>query len=323
MGKAFLCLALPADHPFWTAKEENGSWETLKGLEVKNTTLNGPALAFSNHKANGSTILRTGKIVKNCGDRHGLWNYGKLSYHSKYPWESTPSTPEGEFAVESQQYVLTDGTSGEEELANVTLWAGDRAGVLYRRQFFNYTLDRDTFWMQAMNLADFPVPYGILRADYLRLFRRPVTLTLGAWGFPDNGTSIDYREEGSSKAIILKGFDSLGNEKQLAMTVCDGWDELLIKRSSGTNPDSQNSIIIYAKTRREKQYGGAERCLLISQTLTRESHEDFTAGELFPIRAISCSDPYRIGAFGPVTLSMKDGSDRIIDFTGIEGQLTM
>ena len=35
LGKAFLCLELPEDHPFWTAREENGVWEKLKEGETK------------------------------------------------------------------------------------------------------------------------------------------------------------------------------------------------------------------------------------------------------------------------------------------------
>ncbi|EJW94198.1 Uncharacterized conserved protein UCP014753, partial [gut metagenome] len=45
LGKAFLCLALPKDHPFWTEKENNGDWETLKETQVQETTLDGPALS--------------------------------------------------------------------------------------------------------------------------------------------------------------------------------------------------------------------------------------------------------------------------------------
>ena len=69
LGKAFLCLDLPADHPFWTAKENNGTWDALKEKEVKETVLDGPALCFSNHGANGETILRTGKVDQTTYDR--------------------------------------------------------------------------------------------------------------------------------------------------------------------------------------------------------------------------------------------------------------
>ena len=80
LGKAFLCLHLPADHPFWTAKENNGSWESLKNREVKETVLNGPALCFTNHQANGETILRTGKIMRAVDDIHGMWRIFQIEF---------------------------------------------------------------------------------------------------------------------------------------------------------------------------------------------------------------------------------------------------
>lgn len=317
LGKAFLCLHLPADHPFWTAKENNGSWETLGEKEVKETVLNGPALCFTNHNANGETILRTGKVVKNRGDEHGMWNYGKLSYNSKYPWESAPS---GE--VESMQYVLRDLTRDTIQKCNVTLWHESREGVLYRRQFFDYTLAAETHWMQAVNLADFPVAYGILRVDKLRLFCSPVSLTLGAYGFPDNGTQILRRESGSAKAVILKGRDHTGREKQLAMTIYDGWDTLELLHSAHTNPDSEKSVVVYAKTARHKQYG-YEPFILISQVITRETLEDFTEDELFPIADITYTDKEKRGGYGPVTILLKDGTRKTVAFEGMEGKLLL
>lgn len=209
LGKAFLCLHLPADHPFWTAKENNGTWDKLEKNEVKVTTLDGPALCFSNHEANGETILRTGKVVKNKGDVHGMWNYSKLCFNTKYPWEATPSVqPEaadGKEAcgVESQQYVMRDATLGGCSLANVTFWHGEKEEVLYRRQFFDYRLDLECHWMQAMNLADFAVPNGIFRADKLRLHRAPIELTLGSYGFPDNGTEKTIEFEGIEGRLML------------------------------------------------------------------------------------------------------------------------
>ncbi len=322
LGKSFLCLAMPADHPFWTAKENNGSWEKLREREVKVTSLDGPGLSFSNHKANGSTLIRTAKVVKNRSDRHGMWNYGKLVFHSKYPWEAAPSAASS-CPLESQQYVLSYDTGAEEERPNVCLWHGEKNGILYRRQFFNYDLDRECMWMQAVNLADFPTAFGIFRADRIRLYHRPVTITLGAFGFPDNGTEILRKEEGPAKAVILKGRDSLGKKKELAMTIYDGWDDLDWVNSQGTNPESENSIIVYAKTARKKQYGGAEPCMLISQVLTRESHEDFRDEDLFPVKKILYSDRYLSGAYGSVRILMKSGEEKTISFEEIEGHLLL
>jgi hypothetical protein len=315
LGKAFLCLHLPANHPFWTATENNGSWEVLGEKDTKVTTLDGPALCFSNHKANGETILRTGKVVKNTGDEHGMWNYSKLNFNSKYPWEAAPSKD-----VESQQYVLNYLGSDRNEKCNITLWHGEKDSVLYRRQFFHYDLLRECHWMQAVNLADFVVPNGIVRVDKLRLFQASFSLTHGAYGFPDNGTEIVTMESGNAKAIILKGHDFTGKEKQLAMTIYDGWDEISYVNSRETNPDSEKSIIVYAKLTREKKYG-YDPYVLISQVITKENLEEFTQEEIFPIQAIEYTDQAKCGGFGPVRITMKDGSNKVIDFEGIEGNL--
>lgn len=329
LGKAFLCLHLPADHPFWTAKENNGTWDKLEKNEVKVTTLDGPALCFSNHEANGETILRTGKVVKNKGDVHGMWNYSKLCFNTKYPWEATPSVqPEaadGKEAcgVESQQYVMRDATLGGCSLANVTFWHGEKEEVLYRRQFFDYRLDLECHWMQAMNLADFAVPNGIFRADKLRLHRAPIELTLGSYGFPDNGTEITERECSEGKAIILKGRDSQGNEKLMAMTIYYGaWKDLRVLHSEETNPDSEKSIVLYAYGDRKKQYG-YEPYILLSQVLTRENHVDFTDEELFPVADIRYTDAENFGGYGPITIRLKNGTEKTIEFEGIEGRLML
>lgn len=318
LGKAFLCLHLPADHPFWTAKENNGTWEHLGKGEVKVTALDGPALCFSNHQANGETILRTGKVNKRAGDDHGMWNYSKLCYNTKYPWESAPAPD-----VEAQQYVLRDGTDGTVEKANVTFWAGQREGVLYRRQYFGFRPERESHWTQGINLADFAVPCGILRVDRLKLHRAPVFITLGAYGFPDNGTGVAEKICGRARCIILKGKDAAGREKQLAMTVYDGWKKLELMHSAGTNPDSEKSVVVFASMERRQHYGGFEPYVLISQVITKESAEDFTEEELFPIREVVYTDPEGTGSFGPITLKMKDGSVKVIDFEGIEGRLAL
>lgn len=316
-GKAFFCLHLPASHPFWTEKENNGTWERLGTREMKNTVLDGPALAFSNHKANGTTVLRTGKVLKEKGDVHGMWNYAKLCYCTKYPWESAPCSD-----VESQQYVLRDEIKESSERANVTFWCGQKDGVLYRRQFFDFDLKHEWHWTQGINLADFPVPFGIFRADKLRLIRRPVTLTLGSFGFPDNGTQITRLQKDGAEAIVLKGYDACGRKKQLVFTVCGGWDRIDYIKSRGTNPDSEQSIVVFATARRMKEYG-YENYLLLSQTLTRESHENFTDEEIFPLLRLKADDERNFSAYGKTELCFRDGTRKTLDFSLTEANLLL
>ncbi|MCR4727031.1 MAG: DUF2264 domain-containing protein [Lachnospiraceae bacterium] len=326
-GKAFLCLYLPKEHPFWSATEENGVWGALGLNGVKVTTLDGPALAFSNHGGNGETILRTGKIRKAKDDLHGMWNYGKLCYNTKYPWESTPLLSEGELKtgdVESEQYTIKDVTTGKVLHPNVMFWGREKDSVLYRRIFFDFDMETENHWNQAINLADFTVPLGIMRVDKLRLYRRPVIITLGSYGFPDNGsTEIVEKYKGNAKAIILKGTDSLGHRKQLAMTVYDGFDDLKVTKSHGTNPDSENSVVIYATAKRNKMYDATEPYVMISQVITLDNDREFTDAELFPIHDIIYEDEYRNGAYGTVTLRLKNGEDRVINYNKIERYMSL
>ncbi|MBR1440344.1 MAG: DUF2264 domain-containing protein [Lachnospiraceae bacterium] len=321
LGKAFLCLHLPADHPFWTEKENNGVWDRMAAGDVTTTTLNGPGLCYSNHNANGETVLRTGKILKQKDDLHGMWNYSKLCFNTKYPWESSPAI---DHSVESQQYVLCHKWNDEIKQANVTFWGGEKDGVLYRRQYFDFNLENERHWIQGMNLADFTVPYGIIRADKLRLHKRPVSVTFGSYGFPDNGNvDILRKEKDGARAIILKGRDHMGKEKQMAVTIYDGWEEMGTMRSAGTNPDSDKSIVVYLYMESRRLYDGSEPYYLISQIITKESFEDFTEEEIFPIEKIEYTDRFHSGATGPCIITLRSGEKKVIDYSELEGRLSL
>ena len=319
LAKPFIALYFDENHPIWNSKETNGVWDLLGSDETKETVLDGPALALTNHKSNGQTILRTGKVLKQKSSKNGIWSYAKLNYNSKYPWEATPAKCEN---VESQQYVLHDKITGEILYGNVIFWAGQKDSVLYRRQCFGYDWNKLMHHTLTIDLADFPVKNGIMRADKIRPFRWNFDITLGSYGFPDNNAEIIHKTQGDAKAIILKGKDSQGKEKQLAMTVYDGWDIIDYVTSTGTNPDSEKSIVIYAKASREKKYDGFSQYVLISQIITKESFEDFCDDEIFPVKSIEYSDKNRNGAYGDIEISLKNSIVRKINFDGIEGNLT-
>lgn len=335
LGKAFLCLTLPENHPFWTSVEKNGRWDDLKEGEVHETTLNGPALCYTNHEATGETILRSAKVYKSARDTHGMWNYGKLNYNTKFPWEATPESASKDRGTicESQQYLLFDIDTKEPARGNMTFWCGEKEGVLYRRQFFDGNLETEQHWFQALNLADFPVERGIMRVDKLRLIRRPVKLTLGSYGFPDNidpdgrKTQIIRREEmlddgTKAQAIILIGTDHMGEHRQMAMTCYSGWEDMEVVHSKGTNPDSENSVVISASMSSRKQYGSAEPYLLISQVITAHMSNwspcVFSDDELFPVKKIQYEDMQQTGAYGTTVIQLKNGRNISVNFEGIE-----
>lgn len=328
MGKAFLCLLLDADSPFWTVREEGGVWADA-GEETAVTVLNGPGICYANHRKNGTTEMRTGKVLKAAGDIHGMWNYAKLVYSTKYPWEASP-----EEGTESQQYVLYDENRKDFTRCNVTFWHGEKENVLYRQQYFGFTDRAERHWMTCMNLADIAMSEGLLRVDRYRTFQGPFTLMLGSYGVPDDGNAeTDIREnqdcvvsgpDGAEeklrqKAIIIRSRDAMGREKQMAMTILFGWEELDLLHSEHTNPDSEKSMLARAKARHERLYA-YDHHLLISQVITRESHEKFTDEELFPVIRLETEDIQRMGNYGAVILNTRDGRKIRVDFDGMEGQ---
>lgn len=260
-----------------------------------------------------------------------MWNYAKLCYNTKYPWEAAPNAAP---SVEAQQYVLDDPKEGYLR-GNTTFWCGERDGILYRRQFFHWRQEVEDHWIQAMNLADFPVAYGILRVDKTRFCCRPAALTLGSYGFPDQGTATEVKQgsyqrvcggtvtECLAQAVVCRGTDRRGRKKQMAMTIYDGWKELDIVRSVATNPDTRRSVIVYAKMAYQHHYDATEPYVLISQTITKESTEDFSMEDLFPVRRIAYEDPFGTGAWGTVSLYLANGEIRKVNYEGIEGHMSL
>lgn len=315
LGKAFLILYLPEEHLFWQAKENNGIWQDKTAdAPVHLTTLNGPALSFSNHFANGQTILRSGKVLRNAEVYADMWGYGKLCFNTQYPWEATPAD-----FLEAQQYVLLNNQTQSFERGNLIAWQGDKQGVLYRRLFFNYTTPKEFTWLNTLDLVDFPVANGLIRVDWPHFIQKNYQLTLGSFGFPDNLTTVKFLKEEPAQALVLKGYDQLGQEKQLVFTCYSPFKTLDIFNSQKTNPESLKSIIAYAKTddTLEKQ----NLPVLISQTLTKESHEDFLFDEIFPIEKIEKGGHGRNPL--QVDLLLKNGQKKIIDYTQLTGNLSI
>lgn len=311
LGKIFLCLYLPANHPFWTAVEKEGKWKNLHRAEQ--TCLAGPGIVLSHHPG-GETILRTAKVIRGRDDVRGLWNYGRLCFHTKFPWEARS---------ESQQYLIR--VSGKKDsIPNAILYSGYRDGVFYRREFFGYVTDLDTGWMDTLDLADFPVSSGILRVDRLQLCSRPSRIILGSFGFPDFGTVIQEKKGPSGQqALVVSGKDCFGKPIQMAMSVIFGWNDISVEYSSGTNPEAKRSVLLVAEASFGNTPDVREPHVLISQVLTRQSDVPFTDEELFPVKDLFLEDPCETGSFGSVRLILQDGTKKCIDYGAMEGNLSM
>ncbi len=327
IANSFVCLTLPADHPFWTAAEENGVWEETSGETVPGETVttvsDGPGIVTDNHLKSGITELRTAKVLMK-QDNNNLNGYSRLSFNSQFPWEAFDYKGQ-----EAMQYSLRYDAQGagrkdplpaEPQIPNILLYGGVRDGILYRKEYFDFSF---TFQDKAsVDLADFPVAYGLIRADKSRIPDRPYTLTLGSYGLPvPEGSKAEEEEricpETGALARILKG-----EYGQIAMVFYAGFDKSCVVSRKGSNPAEGESRMIVGTSRRERYYS-YEPYVMITAILTRKDSGEWTDEELFPIKRLSFTDPQGCGGYGPVILEMKDGRTMIVDYEGLEGKLSL
>lgn len=312
IANAFVCLALPEDHPFWTSTEENGVWEEMKAGEVRTTVLDGPGIVVDNHKDTGITEFRTAKVLMK-KDNPSLNTYSRLSFNSNFLWEDFDFK-----GIEAMQYSLTYDGRAKSLVPNIVMYGGEKEGILYRKEYFEFEF---TFQNAAsIDLADFPVADGIVRVDRTRIPDKPYTLTLGSYGMPDvdrEGVDVRIRTdpETGAKAILLKS--SAG---QMAMVIYSGFDDIEIMSRQGVNAQTKQSCIMYGVSRRKRYYEYLPYAM-ISAILTKKGQEEWTDEELFPVKSIAYTDRERCGAYGPIVLEMKDGRTMTVDYEGLEGKL--
>ncbi|SHO52134.1 DUF2264 domain-containing protein [Anaerocolumna xylanovorans] len=308
MANPFICLCFPDNHPFWTAAESNGSWEEMKENANKTFIMEGPGIVADHHGANGSVEFRTAKALFKPEDEY-IPYYIRLSFHSHFPWEAFDYK-----GAEAMQYSLL--YDGEEKalVPNIMLYAGVREKVLYRMAYFDFQYNFQG--KSSIQLADIPLPNGMLRADKTRIPHKPYRLFMGAYGFPaDDTVSIQKRSLNGAQSMVLKS-----DTRQLALTVYSGFDTIELKERTGVNPISAKSLLLYGTSKREKLYG-YEPYVMVSAVLSKEGGEDFTESELFPIRSLSFRDSEQCGGCGPVRIELRDGQSYEINYEEMEGNL--
>ncbi len=86
------------------------------------------------------------------------------------------------------------------------------------------------------------------------------------------------------------------------------------------NPLGKASFLIYGKLKRDRDYEYGP-CVMIASVLTRSDDRPWSQEELFPVERVTYTDEDGYGAYGPVTLHMRDGRVMTVDYEGLEGRL--
>lgn len=320
----FICLALPDDSPFWTARENDGMWETL-GDQSNKVILENPGLMLVNHGKTGTSEIIPGKVY------YDDPNYSKLAYNTHFPWED--HDPQGgtsmEYSYRSQDprdvrgddvnFYLTGKTveNDSEKNRSFTIsqsmfFNGVRDNVLYRQAIMRRPPNNGVGYI--IDLAEITIPGGVIRVDRTRLAFE-YELTLGHFGLPHIGGEkavVNHFEEGDKKVMTA----SIPG-RRVALITYQGWDKLETLVHTNRNAESDESTVIYAYKKRMDKNPSME--LMITVMLHRMDNEEWTAEELSPIKDIKVMDITPLYSTLGATITLANSEVYEIDFKDIDG----
>ncbi|MBC8052552.1 MAG: DUF2264 domain-containing protein [Sphingobacteriaceae bacterium] len=294
MGKAFLALLVPEDNIFWTAKENEGPWEKeMLGSKVYNKFQKSSEILITDYPAIGASEIRAWcdvPVVKAWEKFRGSENYNRLAYNSAFPWQA--DGPKGEVAM---NYVFKNKEE-KWEAARLFKFKKFEEGIYYR----NVSLETNE--NVKLNLADIPLPNGILRIDR-NISTDPVQLRLGHYSLPDvKGwiKSETRKVKGNTVRIIDNGV------YQLAMISLTGWDNMEIVNSEGLHPVSEKSSVINLS----HSFSPVSKKPHIYTTLMlwKKSGEAWTNAELSPVKKI------KVAKDESVSVAFPNGIKKIVKF---------
>ncbi len=320
----FISLALPEDSPFWTAKENEGFWETL-GEKTHTEVLGNPGIVLANHGKTGTSEIIPGKVYYNDS------NYSKLAYNTHFPWED--HNPEGGTAMEYSfksldprdvrgddiNFYLTGLTvenSSEKNVLYTTsqsmLYNGVRKDVIYRQAIMRKPPNNGVGYI--IDLAEITIPGGVIRIDRSRLAYE-YELTLGTYGLPHmNGKKAVVKQfEDGNKKVMTAAIPG----RQTALITYNGWDDVKSLVHRGRNAEADESTVLYAHKKRLQQNPPME--LMISVLLHKTDDTEWTNEELSPIKHIEILDVTPSYSALGANITLNNGKKYEVDFVDIDG----
>ncbi len=290
-GKAFLALLLPADNPFWTAKENNGPWDKeFKNNKVYNKFQPATNLLITDYPNVGGSEMRSWcheTVAKDWQKFRSSENYNKLAYHTEFPWMA-----DGKHGEVSMNYA-TKNDKGQWEVLRLYTFKSFEEGI-YRRDAVLETDDK-----VAYRLADIPLPNGVLRVDKVSV-PNPTTIRLGHYTLPKidgKSFSIENSKKVPEATIIGNG------EYKLATVPLYGWDATTVHYPVGLHPVSDQCSLIMS----EKAVNGEH--IMVTLHLWKKGKKPFSHKELSPVREVKVADD-----LSSVEIIMADKSVKSIVF---------
>ena len=271
-AKAFLSLLLPADNPFWTAKENNGPWDKeFKKDHVYNKFQPATNLLITDYPNVGGSEMRSWcheTVAKDWQKFRSSENYNKLAYHTEFPW-------------------MADGKNGEVSMNYATKNAKGEWEVLrlYTFKSFEYCIYRRDAVLETnlnikYNLADIPLPNGVLRIDRVSV-PSPTDIRLGHYTLSETFGKpvIESKSNKVPEATIISN-----GEYSLAMVNLTNWDKTEVLHPEGIHPVTYKCGLI----QNEKHIQNEE--VMVTLMLWKKGDKQFSKKELTPVKSVKIAD---------------------------------
>ena len=290
-GKAFLALLLPADNPFWTAKENNGPWDKeFKKNQVYNKFQPATNLLITDYPNVGGSEMRSWcheTVAADWQKFRSSENYNKLAYHTEFPWMA-----DGKNGEVSMNYATKNG-KGQWEVLRLYTFKSFEDGI-YRRD-----AELETNREIKYNLADIPLPNGVLRIDKVKV-PAATSIRLGHYTLPEIGgkpVSQSKSEKVPEATIISNG------QYSLAMINLTSWNKTSVLHPEGIHPMSNTCGLIM----NEKSIDSEE--VMVTLMLWKKGSKPFSKKELTPVKSVKVADDKQ-----SVTITMADKSVKTVKF---------
>lgn len=241
MAKIFLSLYLPADNPYWTAKETEGAWKNMKRNEPHNIYSQKVKTLTTNYPATGMTEFRN-VFTRNSGFYYGLENYNRLAYNSALLWQSDGKNGEVAMSYVCSKPAGADGSAAT-QWHPINTYSGDglRSDGWYQRTA--QMLDDKCVTLSLMEKV---VSNGVQRVDVVTTTEER-DIRFGYYALPLLDKPI------TSKNVILKdgrkAFVIDNGEYQVVTIMDEGWDDAEIVQCNGLHPQSAKSAVVNLKAR--------------------------------------------------------------------------
>lgn len=291
MGKIFLGLLVPDNNPFWTAKENNGDWDTtFKKDQVYNKYQGDSQILITDYPNIGASEVRAWcheKVKDDWQKFRSTENYNRLSYNSAFPWQA-----DGQNGEVAMNYVIKNKKEQWEAFRLFTFKKFEN-DIYYR----NVVLETDE--NIKFSLAEIPLPNGILRVDR-NDSDKPVSMRLGHYALP----KLDKEIISTKKNVAGHEVTIIDNGKyQLAMIPLLGWDKREVVKAKGLHPESNESSVINVFSDSKSNKKGIYATLM----LWKKSGEKWKKEEFFPAKILQQTD-------GSVTVEFDKEIKKVINF---------